>query len=302
MNKLIHLSEGNPAQTRSALVVLLKHQLVVYSIEENGVAYYEPHFENTYNATIRLGSLIRLVEERYSEQASEIFDTILQSGVVRVEDLFDIIREHYEEEAANAAKHDSPRSERSVENDDSGISGVSAVHAVHAPSKLWTQPEQTAALEDMRGNLQLLLQSGLIEHISDKQFMPAYDLTREVEAAAVAYAATSNVGGAKGRQELHGHLDKIRRDWRDAPHSYFTNNHHRTGSKRARSTNLAIEDEDDVVAQPSKRQKATKHSFNPVSSNRCSTLTPGQKPLEVSLSCAQQCVPDRIFTKRCSMS
>jgi hypothetical protein len=271
LSALLQHSDRTPVHTRNALVGLLKAQLILFSTDDSDVTFYEPNWEVAYILTIRSGSLIRLVEERYDERAAEVFQTVLSSGVVRVADL-------RKTHVVEAAKYDSPLSQRSNGDGDAQANGVdeSLAH--------W-KPGQFAAVKDLYATLQLLLQSGLVEVVGSRAFMPEHELKEEAEQLVLESGAFSKgVSGKKAKKSFRTAADDLRRQWRDEAHQYFYEKGKNKGKKRGRDP---FDDEDEYQHQ-AKRQKSDAPAANGVPSQLCGWYQQNQDALDVSLARAQQ--------------
>jgi hypothetical protein len=264
--------------TRNALVGLLKEQIILHSTDDNGVTFYEPNWEVAYILTIRSGSLIRYVEERYDERAAEVFHTILQSGVVRVADL-------RKAHVIEATKYDSPLSQRSTGDGDAHTNGVddSLGH--------W-KPGSVAADKDLYATLQLLLQAGLVEVIGVREFMSENDLQQEaMDHVLESYGEVPS--GKKALKGFKAEVESTRRRWRDEAHRAFYDTD-RNIKKRGRDSY----DDDDDDMHETKRQKINHKTPNGAHSRLCSWYQQHEDPLSVSLTCAQLCVSGRACAKQ----
>jgi hypothetical protein len=276
---IIHQKCGRShIHTRNALVGLLKEQLILHSTDDNGATFYEPNWEVAYFLTIRSGSLIRYVEERYDERAAEVFHTILQSGVVRVADL-------RKAHVVEATKYDSPLSQRSNGDGDAHTNGVddSLGH--------W-KPGSVAADKDLYATLHLLLQSGLVEVIGVRDFMSENDLQQEaVDHVLESYGEVPS--GKKALKAFKAEVESTRRRWRNEAHTAFYEMDNKT-RKRARDSY----DDDDEHAHETKRQKTNSQARNGAPSRLCAWYQQHEDPLSVSLTCTQHCVSGRACAKR----
>jgi hypothetical protein len=290
LSSLIQKTGRSHIHVRNALVGLLKTQLILYSIDEHDRSFYEPNWDVAYYLTIRSGSFIRWVEERYDERAADVFQTILHSGVARVADL----KKPHVVDATEAAKYDSPLSERSSRDGDAPVNGIS-------DSLGYWKPGQFVDEKELYATLNLLLHHHLLEVVGEREFWPEYELQRSAESDVLEsqYAGDATaVSGKRAKKVFLAQVDEVRLQWKeDAQETFYDKAFYQKGSSSRKRTREALDDEGHRALQ-TKRLKTNGGTPAGTTSSFSEWYQLNEEPLSVSLSCAQQCVPDRACAKR----
>lgn len=233
-------TKRSPTRTRSTLVVLLKQQLIVaYEDHESGATFYEPHWDNAYNLTVRSAAILQHVAERHGQAAAEVLETILRGGLTRVQDLIEPIKQQFQDTAgkADVGMHDSPHSQRSL------VNGEDDVVAQWKPEAVSTLNN---SLKEIYAATETLIHAGLLEVVVDPptelhgrhQLIPTHDFNLEAQDYVEDNEYRFGVTGKKQKEELARKVDALKREWRDDGLKYFYHKNAATTSlKRARDTN-----------------------------------------------------------------
>ncbi|KAI9775081.1 MAG: RNA polymerase III subunit C82 [Geoglossum umbratile] len=208
-------------QLKHGLVVLIQQHLALhYTSPDDGVTYYEADWKSNYSL-VRVGKVMRLVEERFGEAAGAVVANLLLQGHVRVGDLADA----YGLSAANVRGN---------------TKGGGAGHGVNGQAKdVGGRVEKPAlTLGQLHSILHRMLHSGYIMQVTDEQFWPIADYQNDIERAVKRDHFSGGVKGPKQKQELDGLVRERMRKSREGIQSKLAANGTR-GIKRPASDTTA---------------------------------------------------------------
>ncbi|TLD31919.1 putative dna directed rna polymerase iii subunit protein [Venturia nashicola] len=221
---------GQPLEVvAQALCSLVEQNLVLYfaGSDRNSDASYEVNWQNSYNLTIRAGTLRKLITERHGKLVGDVFGEVLVTGLARVGDIIERLRQE-------PNKHDSPR-KGSVNGD-----AVSE----EAPAEQHSDDKIEVAIYTLLG-------SGILLPCQTRHFWPEYDLHQEAEMTVKISSFPSGCNTKKDRDLCAEKTGELLRKWRDQPFN-FVKGAEVTVDRSDRKREW-IEDEEESVS--SKRQK-----------------------------------------------
>lgn len=225
---------------------------------------------------------MQLVRERHGTEVANVFNTILSSGIITVEDLVDqthveltqvekaiqkateLTQEDVDLNGAyknkvdgvNDDKYDSPLSQRSLSLKDAGGDVTNArITVTNNAVKLAQQKlELEANMKKIKPAVQVLLKAGLVEHLGIRHFMSDHDIQREAEDRVM---TTQYSGGLSGKQVKYDYacsVDNLRRHWKNESLNFAEGKEVQgNGLKRARSP----DEDDEIDVFPSEKRQKT---------------------------------------------
>jgi hypothetical protein len=271
------------------LAGLVQQNLVLHFTDENGNTVYEPNWDNLYNLTMRSGTLINLVEERYDEKVAEVFATILRGGVTRVGDLVNSCalepskHETLQKGDTNGITNGTSNGDTNSDTNgkaNGGDNGDARTNGIHRSQKHSQIKEHAEAVKELYATLHFLLRAGLVVPVNTRLFWPAHDIHLEAERYVKDAKFPGGVSTKKERDALAKEVAEVKDGWRDEHYIYVAD---AKSFKRKRAHSPGDEEED---WHPAKRQRANGLLANSTNGNFGMGVDL-QGPLDVSLSCAR---------------
>lgn len=159
----MHLSALTPRQVKHGLAVLIQQHLALWHSIDSAT-FYEADWTNAY-ALIRLGKLVKAVEDRFGDAMSGLMSTLILSGHTQIRDLAQAYYIPCNGGSQKSTKHGSLINTDFLTNGDSK-NGDNAQETFH---------------ESMHTNLHALLQAGFLTIVSLPHFRSDADNRAEAE-------------------------------------------------------------------------------------------------------------------------
>ncbi|KAE9974493.1 hypothetical protein BLS_003100 [Venturia inaequalis] len=185
---------GQPLEVvAQALCGLVEQNLVLYfaGSDRTSDALYEVNWQNSYNLTIRAGTLRKLITERHGRLAGEVFSEVSVTGLARVGDIIERLTHE-------PHKHDSPQK-----------------GSVNGDAVSEEEPVGERSGDKIEATIYTLLGSGILLPCQTRQFWPEYDLHQEAEMNVKISSFPSGCNTKRERDLCAEKAGEMLRSWRD---------------------------------------------------------------------------------------
>ena len=190
LGHLVHYSGLSARQVRYGLFVLVQLRLAVYSIsEQDGVYHYEPNASTAY-ALVRVGKIMRHVEDRFNVYAKANLSSLLLMGNANLQELGNsngnLIRQPHKSLVNGYALHGTT-AEMIQYNNDGGS----------------------------RKTIYDLAKENYIFKLQQRDFLPVEDVTGEAERQVRGQHFPAGLKGQKDRMFCQREIRRLKRKWRE---------------------------------------------------------------------------------------